>query len=84
MTIDWTQLVAPGYTSDYEMLFDMRITKKMSYYDMEELLGVSHNTIVRRCKALGIASERPRKNQEGLQLPSSVGMASNPGDTERN
>jgi transcriptional antiterminator len=78
MTLDWTQLVAPGYTTDYEMLMDLYVTKDMSLLDLEEHLGVSHNTIGRRLRFLGISKERTngktKKGSQGLQLSSSAGL----------
>lgn len=78
MTIDWSLLVAPGYKNDYEMLMDLYVIKDMSLLDLEEHLGVSHNTIGRRLRFLGISKERKngklKKGSQGLQLSSGIGV----------
>lgn len=81
MTIDWSLLVESGYKNDYEMLEDLYVTKDMSLLDLEEHLGVSHNTIGRRLRFLGISKERKngksKKGSQGIQLPRSSGVAKN-------
>ena len=60
MAIDWSQLIAPGYKSEYEMLYDLYLVQNKSLLWLEDYLGVSHNTIGRRLKVLGISKARSR------------------------
>lgn len=67
MTINWDELVAPGYETDYEMLYDLFVVQDKSILWLEDFLGVSHNTIGRRLKALGITKQRGNQKKEKTQ-----------------
>ncbi len=54
MSLDWKLLVAPGYTSDYEMLHDLYILKNQSIERISVFLGVSKQAVRTRISKLGI------------------------------
>ncbi len=52
--LDWGFLLAPGYASDYEMLYDLYITKDWSLEQIGDFLGVNKATVRLRCERLEI------------------------------
>jgi hypothetical protein len=66
--LNWDELLAPGYISDYEMLTDLYYTKDWSLEQIGEYLGVNKGAVRRRCAKLEIPIKKKGGSARQRQL----------------